>query len=182
MNKMLGAALAGVILASAGLAVAQSTPPAQPTIPQSSADLKVLQELKAELAEMGATPQQDIPTMVRARQAMMQAMDNNLIVLERQGDKPDYLSVLVTGSDLSAMLTAQTFMFPPASNPADHPEIESVAKPEVWSDHENFLAQLVAVREMAEKMSNAASVDGMAKLTKDVRAACQACHVAYLKN
>jgi len=182
MKKMLGGALAGAILASAGLAIAQSTPPAPQTMPKSSTDLKVLDELKAELAEMGASPQQDIPTMVRTRQAMMQAMDNNLIVLERQGDKPDYLSVLVTGSDLSAMLTAQIFLFPPASNPAVHPEIESVAKPEVWSDHDNFLAQLVSLREMADKMSNAASVDGMAQLTNDVRAACQACHVTYLKN
>lgn len=83
---------------------------------------------------------------------------------------------------IEAMLLALPHLFPPTTNRYDPNVLESptVALPAIWENFDAFLAQAEAA-EMAAAALLTADDDSLRSASMRLRAACDACHAAYMK-
>jgi len=84
---------------------------------------------------------------------------------------------------IEAMLLALPHLFPPTTNRYDPAVLESptVALPAIWENFDAFLAQAEAAEMAAAALIEAADDDALRAAGMRLRAACDACHAAYMK-
>ena len=78
---------------------------------------------------------------------------------------------------IHAGLSAFPHLFPPDSRPGT---LSTAAAPKVWETFEAFYADAAAAAELAFKMSQAQDRPALDAQAKELRAACEACHAAYM--
>lgn len=84
---------------------------------------------------------------------------------------------------IEAMLLALPHLFPPTTNRYDPNVLESptVALPSIWENFDAFLAQAEAAEMAAAALITTADDESMRAAAMQLRAACDACHAAYMK-
>jgi cytochrome c556 len=84
---------------------------------------------------------------------------------------------------IEAMLLALPHLFPPTTNRYDPTVLESptVALPAIWENFDAFLAQAGAAEMAAAALIEAGDDDAFRAAGMRLRAACDACHAAYMK-
>jgi cytochrome c556 len=84
---------------------------------------------------------------------------------------------------IEAMLLSLPHLFPPTTNRYDPTVLESatVALPAIWQNFDAFLAQAEAAEMAAAALLATADDDSLRVAAMRLRAACDACHAAYMK-
>jgi cytochrome c556 len=124
-----------------------------------------------------------------ARKILMGAIDMNMDEIETML-APEGKLELAEGQEhaetISTMLMAFPHMFPPGTNQwkpgADRdPATDTFASPDVWSNFAEFYQRATAASKLAYAASRAKRVADFKPLIAQLRAACNACHAAYMK-
>jgi cytochrome c556 len=84
---------------------------------------------------------------------------------------------------IEAMLLSLPHLFPPTTNRYDPTVLESptVALPAIWKNFDAFLAQAETAEMAAAALVTTADDDSLRAAAMQLRAACDACHAAYMK-
>lgn len=84
---------------------------------------------------------------------------------------------------IEAMLLALPHLFPPTTNRYDPNVLEppTTALPAIWENFDAFLAQAEAAEMAAAGLVAAGDDDSLRAASMRLRAACDACHAAYMK-
>jgi cytochrome c556 len=124
-----------------------------------------------------------------ARKILMGAIDMNMDEIETML-APEGKLALAEGQEhaetISTMLMAFPHMFPPRTNQwkpgADRdPATDTFASPAVWSNFAEFYQRAAAASKLAFDASRAKRAADFKPLIAQLRAACNACHAAYMK-
>ena len=124
-----------------------------------------------------------------ARKILMGAIDMNMDEIETML-APEGKLELADGQEhaetISTMLMAFPHMFPAATNQwkpgADRdPATDTFAAPELWSNFADFYRRSATASKLAYDASRAKRSADFRPLIAQLRAACNACHAAYMK-
>jgi len=124
-----------------------------------------------------------------ARKILMGAIDMNMDEIETML-APEGKLELAEGQEhaetVSTMLMAFPHMFPPGTNQwtpnaERDPAYDTFASPDVWTNFTDFYQRAAAASKLAYDASRAKRADAFKPLIMELRAACNACHAAYLK-
>jgi len=127
--------------------------------------------------------------VIFARKAMMSAISDNMDEIEMMiaVNKIDLDDGHEHGDTISIMFLAFPHLFPPASNqwkpnnPDLDPATDTFASPEAWNTFSDFYQRAAAASKIAYNISRADKVEEFKAAAMQLRAACNACHAAYLK-
>ncbi len=141
----------------------------------------------AALSQEGAAP--PAKDTIFARKTLMGAIDMNMDEIETML-APEGKLELAEGQEhaetVSTMLMAFPHMFPPGTNQwtpnaERDPAYDTFASPDVWTNFTDFYQRAAAASKLAYDASRAKRADAFKPLIMELRAACNACHAAYLK-
>jgi cytochrome c556 len=124
-----------------------------------------------------------------ARKILMGAIDMNMDHIETMlapEGKLDLAEGQEHAETISTMLMAFPHMFPASTHHwsagADRdPATDTFASPEIWIKMGDFYRQATAASKLAYEASRARRPDTFRPLISELRAACNACHAAYMK-
>jgi cytochrome c556 len=124
-----------------------------------------------------------------ARKILMGAIDMNMDEIETMlaaEGKLDLIEGREHAETISTMLMAFPHMFPPPTNQwkpgADRdPATDTFAAPDVWANFADFYRRATIASKLAFDASRAKGADEFKPLVAQLRAACNACHAAYMK-
>jgi cytochrome c556 len=141
-----------------------------------------------------AAPAQDIAAppakdTIFARKTLMGAIDMNMDEIETMlapEGKLELAEAQEHAETISTMLMAFPHLFPPATNQwkagADRdPAYDTFASPDLWTNFADFYGRAAAASKVAYDASRAKRPDTFKPLIVTLRAACNACHAAYMK-
>jgi cytochrome c556 len=125
-----------------------------------------------------------------ARKILMDAISRNMDELEgmTSSGKPINLAEGHEHADMiSVMLMAFPHLFPPNTNQwkpnvERDPGRDTYASPEVWRNFADFYAQAANASKVAFDASRAEQEATFKTFIANLRATCDSCHAAYLKN
>jgi cytochrome c556 len=124
-----------------------------------------------------------------ARKILMGAIDMNMDEIETMlapEGKLELAEAQEHAETISTMLMAFPHMFPPGTNQwtpnaERDPAYDTFASPDVWTNFTDFYQRAAAASKLAYDASRAKRADAFKPLIMELRAACNACHAAYLK-
>lgn len=135
--------------------------------------------------EQGVTPPKDA---IVARKTLMVFISDAMDLIEKMTvtGKIDLTAGKKQADYISVMLGAFPHLFPATTNqwkPGAEPDplTETLAAPELWQKFPDFYARADAASQTAFKLSRAGKVEDFKALTLELRAACDGCHAAYMK-
>jgi cytochrome c556 len=135
---------------------------------------------------------EDLPApkdTIFARKILMGAIDTNMDEIETML-APEGRFELAEGQEhaetISTMLMAFPHMFSILTNQwkfgADRdPATDTLASPDVWANFSDFYQRATAASKLAYQASRAKRAADFKTLIAQLRAACNACHAAYMK-
>ncbi len=126
--------------------------------------------------------------VIFARKTMMDSISDNMDQIETMisTGKIDLADAHEHADTISIMFMAFPHLFPPTSNQwkpnADpDPATDTFASPDAWAKFSDFYQRATVASKTAYDMSRADKPDELKTRTKELRAACDGCHAAYLK-
>jgi cytochrome c556 len=129
-----------------------------------------------------------VEDVIVARKTMMDTLSDNMDQIEQMisTNKIDLNDAHEHADTISVMLMAFPHVFPPASNqwkPGTDidPVTGTYASPDLWTKFSDFYKRAGDASKTAYDMSRADKPDELKSRTKELRAACDGCHAAYLK-
>lgn len=135
----------------------------------------------------GATAAVDASRDIPARQAGMKAIGRAFKAINDQSraDAPDAAVVKAQAAQLASLAPRVPGWFPRGTGPdaAAKAKVKTAAKPEIWSQSDDFKAKAGALAAASAALSAAAAKgNDVAALQPQIRAvgaACKACHTPY---
>lgn len=131
-------------------------------------------------AAAGLTGAKHADDVIMARQLLMDAIEGDMGAIEVAvgSGKGDLGSLKNRAYSISTLLSAFPHLFPPETKPS--PNGSTTASAAVWQDFEKFYDKVQAAAGVALDASLAADAGKFAAAAKDLRAACDSCHEAYM--
>jgi cytochrome c556 len=153
------------------------------------AALLALSVLAANVPAAAQQPKEATPQdAILARKAMMTMLSDYFDRIEAAlaADKLDVATGKDQADTISVMLMAFPHLFATNTNlwkpGADlDPATDTFASPDVWSKFADFYQRTAAASKFAYDMSRAENDNDFKATAMELRAACNACHAAYLK-
>jgi len=131
----------------------------------------------------GAAPAQDVPAVIKQRQALMKAQAEGLKVIQNyvNGDT-NRGTALAKVNELLSLPPKIADLFPPGTSIAEFPQATH-AKPEIWQQWDRFKdvpgALQRAERRLADAIGGGSKQDVLDQLDAVGRNGCGACHTSF---
>jgi cytochrome c556 len=128
---------------------------------------------------------QDKAAEVKLRQDTMkqQAGDLKYIATFAKGVAGDQATAVQKAEDLHSLSGKLPTLFPPGTSNADLPDAKTYAKPNIWTDQDNFKAILVKLPGLEEGLVDAVKTGEKPKIFAAIgnlgKNGCGACHSTY---
>jgi cytochrome c556 len=135
--------------------------------------------------EKGTTPPKDA---IAARKTLMVFISDAMDKIEKMiaAGKIDVAAGTKQADQISVMLGAFPHLFPAGTNqwkPNEEPDpvTDTLAAPELWEQFPDFYSRARAASEIAFKLSRTKKEEDFRAGSQQLRAACDGCHAAYMK-
>ena len=137
------------------------------------------------LREPGWTGVSEPEEIIEARRVLMIETERLMMPIDAFtiGTAADADVLRENARAIEAMLLALPHLFPPTTNRYDPTVLESptVALPAIWENFDAFLAQAEAAEMAAAALMTTNDDESLRAAAMRLRAACDACHAAYMK-
>ncbi len=128
---------------------------------------------------------QDKAAAVKERQDTMkqQAGDLKYIADFAKGVSGDQATAVQKAEDLHSLSAKLPTLFPAGTSNADLPDVKTYAKPNIWTDQDNFKASIAKLPELEQGLVDAVKAGEKPKILAAIgnlgKNGCGACHSTY---
>lgn len=169
----------------AGAAAGCSEPVGEAPAPPAAEAPALGADAAPQLQEPGWTGVSEPEEIIEARRVLMVETERLIMPIDAFtiGTAADADVLRENARAIAAMLLVLPHLFPPTTNRYDPAVLESptVALPAIWENFDAFLAQAEAAEMAAAALITAADDESLRAAGMQLRAACDACHAAYMK-
>jgi cytochrome c556 len=124
--------------------------------------------------------------VVMARQLLMDTVGAEMAPLDQAagGNEFNFAEAQPRAYMISTLMTVFPHLFPPQTRPVTPPDgspPSTAARPAVWESFDDFYEKAQSSATLAFDASRAENPEQFRDLAKKLRAACDACHAAYMR-